>query len=215
MEKNPLSLIENPEETRVANNSRNKPLKSMSWIIKILFLITFLLSCALRVAFVRVNRESNDNHVQVVKIILSTGHLPEKKDCSECFQPKLYHFTVAKIIQGFGWMNINLNRRTLVAEFINLLAGIMTLVVVFDLIKRLPVRNEWLKFLAFALVALNPQLIGINSQATNDTFLILFSTLALYCTLHDSICLPGDCVKNERVGDRHRHIPDSSDSSLE
>jgi hypothetical protein len=31
-------------------------------------------------------------------------------------------------------------------------------------------------------VALNPDLIGINSQATNDTFAILFSTLAIYCT---------------------------------
>jgi len=48
-------------------------------------------------------------------------------------------------------------------------------------IARLPVTNKWLKLLAFGLVALNPALIAINSQATNDTFAILFSTLAIYC----------------------------------
>jgi hypothetical protein len=181
---NSLTHQENQEQPEAAKNTNNVSLKSMSRTIKILFLATFLLSCALRAAFVRINRESNDNHVQVVKIMLSKGSLPEKKDCSECFQPKLYHFTIAKIIQGLGWTNLinDNNDRIVVAELLNLLAGILTLLVVFDLIRRLPDRNEWLKFLGFALVALNPQLIGINSQATNDTFLILFSTLALYCT---------------------------------
>ncbi len=45
---------------------------------------------------------------------------------------------------------------------------------------KIPSQNDTLKILAFGLVALNPKLIGINSQATNDSFVILFSTAALY-----------------------------------
>jgi len=36
------------------------------------------------------------------------------------------------------------------------------------------------RFLSFSLLALNPALIGINAQATNDSFTILFGTMALY-----------------------------------
>jgi hypothetical protein len=35
------------------------------------------------------------------------------------------------------------------------------------------------RLLAFALVSLNPTLIGLNAQATNDSFVILFGTLAI------------------------------------
>jgi hypothetical protein len=38
--------------------------------------------------------------------------------------------------------------------------------------------------LSFSLLALNPGLIGINAQATNDSFVILFATLALYSGYH-------------------------------
>jgi hypothetical protein len=40
--------------------------------------------------------------------------------------------------------------------------------------------NRYSKLLVFALVALNPDFIGINSQATNDTFVILFGTMSVY-----------------------------------
>ena len=70
----------------------------------------------------------------------------------------------------------------MVAEFINFLAGVITLVIVWKFIIEFPVNNDILKVVSFALVALNPKLIGISSQATNDAFAILFSTLALYFT---------------------------------
>ena len=141
-----------------------------------------LLSIALRVGLVWYNRQSNDNHMQVVQLMLASARLPQLKDCWECFQPKLFHFTVTKVVQVLGLTGLPINGLSLVAEIINLLAGLVTLAVAWVFIARLPVKNKWLKLLAFGLVALNPALIGINSQATNDTFAILFSTLAIYCT---------------------------------
>ncbi|MGD0750462.1 MAG: glycosyltransferase family 39 protein [Anaerolineales bacterium] len=120
--------------------------------------------------------------MQVVQLMLASSRLPQKQDCWECFQPKLFHFTVTKVVQVLGLSSLSINGLSLVAEIINLLAGLVTLAVAWVFIVRLPVKNKWLKLLAFGLVALNPVLIGINSQATNDTFAILFSTLAIYCT---------------------------------
>jgi hypothetical protein len=40
--------------------------------------------------------------------------------------------------------------------------------------------SERTRFWSFALLAINPQFIGVNSQAANDLFIIVFFTLSLY-----------------------------------
>jgi hypothetical protein len=144
--------------------------------------VVFLLSVLLRLGLTLVNRQANDDHMEVVSIILVTHRLPTMQDCGECVQPKLFHFTVAKIIEGLGLANAPHVTHILVAQLINFLAGVIGLIIIWLLIKNLPFKSEKLKLLAFSLAALNPALIGINAQATNDTFAILFSTLAFYCT---------------------------------
>ena len=148
----------------------------------LLLLILFLLSCALRLSLVSVNREANDDHMEVIDRILATHALPQKNDCWECFQPKLFHATVALTLQALGLAGANHDIQTLVAEWLNFLAGVLTLGILGVFIRGLPIQEGRIKPVAFALVALNPQLIGISSQATNDAFAILFSTLALYGT---------------------------------
>lgn len=151
-------------------------------LFNILLIAVALLSLSLRVGLVWVNRQSNDNHMQVVQLMLASARLPTLKDCWECFQPKLFHFTVTTVVQILGLTRLPIDGLSLAAEIINLLAGLVTIAVAWAFIARLPVKNKWLQLLAFGLLALNPALIGINSQATNDTFAILFSTLAIYCT---------------------------------
>jgi hypothetical protein len=148
----------------------------------LLLLALFLLSCTLRLSLVFVNREANDDHMQVVGLILTTHTLPQKSDCWECFQPKLFHATTAVVLQGMGLKGASQDTQTLVAELLNFIAGALTLGIAGMFIRGLPVRVERIKPYAFALAALNPQLIGISSQATNDAFAILFSTLAVYAT---------------------------------
>ena len=60
-----------------------------------LVLVVFIVGTALRVSLALVNREANDDHMTVVRMIRTTGQLPTKADCWECFQPKLFHRTAA------------------------------------------------------------------------------------------------------------------------
>ncbi len=148
----------------------------------LLFLSLILLSLVLRLALVLVNRQANDDHMEVINRILVSGTLPQKNDCWECFQPKLFHSTVALTIQGLGLAHAGEDTKILVAQWINFLAGAVSLGVMARFIRGLPVKMDRIKPLSFALLALNPQLIRISSQATNDAFAILFSTLAIYLT---------------------------------
>jgi 4-amino-4-deoxy-L-arabinose transferase-like glycosyltransferase len=144
------------------------------------FIVLFVLSLTLRLGLAVVNREANDNHMEVVRMIMETRRLPIMFECRECFHPKLFYGTAAALLQSFGIAD-----PTAQIVFVQLLivaAGMMTLAIIYKFIKAYPSENELLKLAAFALVALNPKLIAINSQASNDTFAILFSTLALYFT---------------------------------
>jgi hypothetical protein len=147
-----------------------------------LILLIFLLSAGLRLGLVLFNRESNDNHFEVIQLILKTNRLPEKADCWECYQPKLFHYASAAFLRLTGLEKTNPGSMILAVELLNYTAGLITLLVIGLFLYRLPGENGFLRVIIFGIVALNPGLIGINSQATNDTFAILFSTLALYFT---------------------------------
>ena len=139
----------------------------------------FILAIALRVLLALVNREANDNHLQVISMIADSGVNPGRDDCWECFQPKFYHAVCALMIRMLG-LGPGVPR-ILLAQFVNVAAGIATLVFLRRFIARLAV-PPLPAFWAFALIALNPGLVGIDGQATNDSFVILFSTAALYFT---------------------------------
>jgi hypothetical protein len=53
------------------------------------------LGLGLRLALALINRQANDNHLEVATRILATGKLPIKGECFECYQPKLYHLLLA------------------------------------------------------------------------------------------------------------------------
>lgn len=150
---------------------------------RIWLLVIFLASVVLNFGMVLINRESNDNHTKVIILTMQNGELPTKDDCSECFSPKFYHWVAAKAMQLAGISPLNHNFHVnFGAELLNFAAGTLMLLFVALFITRLPESSEILKLIAFGMVALNPKLIGINSQATNDTFGIVLSTLALYFT---------------------------------
>jgi hypothetical protein len=165
------------------NHYVNTHMVKTSQTYKTLILLIFILSTSLRLGLVRYNRWSNDDHAPVIRIILKTGNLPEKPDCWECYQPKFFHYSAAKILK-LPWLGPALRKLGIAKAvgWINFFAGLLTLCVIAVFITNLPVKSEVYKLLSFGLIALNPKLIGINSQATNDTFAILFSTLALFCT---------------------------------
>jgi hypothetical protein len=151
--------------------------RTFMYLYSFIFGVGFLL----RLSLITFNREANDSHEAVAKIIIQTGRLPQKDECWECFQPKLYHSIFALALKALGLSNNPAYQQNVVGQFINFIAGILTLTITFIFIKGLGKFEEKIKLIAFALIALNPNLIGINSQATNDSLVILFSTAAIYC----------------------------------
>jgi hypothetical protein len=145
-----------------------------------IWMAIFAVALALRFGLALVNREANDDHLEAVRLILKTGQLPVMGACRECFHPKLYYITAAALLQGFDLQEVE--AQTILLQILNLYAGALTLAVVYRFIKNDPSEHEPVKLLAFALIALNPKLIAIHSQVSNDTFVILFSTLTLFWT---------------------------------
>lgn len=160
------------------------------------FRLAMVLMCLagtlLRLDLAWVNREANDDHLAVAKVMAYQDRIPDKEELSEAFQPKLYHGTVAAILRLLPppppvrtrWFH---HRRvvrprlieTRVAQLVSCAAGILTMLVFLRFLQVTDVSGK-ARLLAMAFVAFNPRLVGINGQATNDSFVILFGSLALY-----------------------------------
>jgi hypothetical protein len=134
------------------------------------------LGVLLRLYLALVNMEANDDHLTVIRIIARQHHLPGVRDAWEGFQPKLYHVVVAILWDLSPWQAPTVLVR--IAQLVACAAGIATLLVVYRAMKRWDIAPV-VRVLTFALVAFNPTLIGLNAQATNDSFVILFGTMAL------------------------------------
>lgn len=130
----------------------------------------------LRVYLAAVNAEANDDHLAVIRIMSEEHRIPRLHDAWEGFQPKLYHLTVAMLWSLSPWESATLQVR--LAQGVSCAAGIATLFVA-----RAGLAQHQMspsnRLLAFVLIALNPTLIGLNAQATNDSFVILFATISL------------------------------------
>ena len=139
--------------------------------------IVLSLGILLRVYLAVVNGEANDDHLTVIRIIADEHRLPRLREAWEGFQPKLYHGSVALLWTLSPWQASGVRVR--IAQLVSCAAGIATLFVVRRALKMRRRLSNSVRLLALALVALNPTLIGLSAQATNDAFVILFGTLAL------------------------------------
>ena len=145
-------------------------------MISVLDRAVFAIGSLLRLYLSLVNAEANDDHLSVIRIIADQHRLPKLLDAWEGFQPKLYHVTVAILWNLSPFQSWTVRIR--IAQLVACAAGIATLLVVRRALDRQRVSPP-VRVLVFALVALNPTLIGLNAQATNDSFVILFAVFAL------------------------------------
>ena len=150
----------------------------MNKIQKISIILIFCLSILLRVGLALVNREANDDHMKVISLIQKQNVLPVMGKCHECFHPKFFYVLNSTLLNSFKIQSPAY--QVIFVQLMNVLAGILTLLLVWKLIQEYPAINFWIKIISFALIALNPKLIAINSQSSNDSFAILFGSLALF-----------------------------------
>ncbi len=146
---------------------------------KILIIVVFLVAITLRIFLSIVNCRANDDHLSVIEIIKNEKRLPTKYDGGESYQPKLYHLTAATI-----WVILpfeDKRAQIVLAQLLNSIAGLITIFIVWLFLNNTDLANK-VKLICLSIVALNPKLIGINAQVTNDSFVIMFSTAAIYYT---------------------------------
>src|SRR5439155_1583563 len=88
----------------------------------------FALGVMLRVYLALVNREANDDHLSVIRIIAFQHHLPRLREAWEGFQPKLYHVTTAILWNISPWQSPS--ARVVIAQLVACAAGIATLFII-------------------------------------------------------------------------------------
>jgi hypothetical protein len=137
-----------------------------------------VLGIAARVGLALVNEEANDRHLPVIRTIAFEHRFPALGEKWEAFQPKLYHLTVALVWRAMGSGS---SRWALVraAQLVSCAAGVLTLLVVVRFLRERAVSDR-ARVAVTALAAFNPGLVGMSAQATNDAFVILFGSLAVF-----------------------------------
>jgi hypothetical protein len=138
--------------------------------------VVLTIGVLLRLYLTVVNAEANDDHLTIIGIIADEHRLPRLHDAWEGFQPKLYHVLVATLWKLSPLQSATVRIR--LAQLVACAAGVATLFVVRRALERRTISAQ-VRVIALALVALNPTLIGLNAQATNDSLVIFFATVAL------------------------------------
>jgi len=152
-------------------------LKGISSSTFALFFI-WLLSSSLMMTLAFVNNGgANDDHIEVAELIFNQKKNPAPQDCWQCYHPKLYHSTVAKLSRLLKVKPRE--NRIILAQMLNAIAGVLTLLICLIFILEQPFSKN-IQLLSFSVLAFNPRFIAINGQASNDAFIIFFGTVILY-----------------------------------
>ena len=124
-----------------------------------------------------INPEANDNHLEVADLIRKGGwQQPVSSACMECSHAKLYHYALAYAVEVTG----SGNSGALLGNLLNFVAGTALLALFFFVFSRNVRYSPLVRVLGLAFLSFNAALVGIFSQATNDGFCILFSSLAIF-----------------------------------
>jgi hypothetical protein len=156
----------------------NAPGRAGRHVRKALLASVVVLGVVSRLGLALVNEEANDRHLPVIRIIAFEHRFPAWDEKWEAFQPKLYHLTAALVWRAMGSGS---SRSALVraAQLVSCAAGVLTLLVVVRFLRERAVSDR-ARIAVIALAALNPGLVGMSAQATNDAFVILFGSLTVY-----------------------------------
>ncbi len=165
---------------QVAQRFRRAPKADMRWLLRderFWLVVIFVASTVARGWLSIVNTEANDNHLEVADLIRKGGwRQPASSACMECSHAKLYHYALAYAVEVTGRGNSG----ALLGNLLNFVAGTALLALFFFVFSCNVRYSPLVRVLGLAFLSFNAALVGIFSQATNDGFCILFSSLAIF-----------------------------------
>ena len=150
----------------------------------ILVWIFIILGVGLRFLLFWYNLPSNsfDNHFEPIALIVKLGIIPAKDACFQCYQPPVFYFIsamVAKLALSIGFDNPQILK---ILQFVGALYGMLGLVVVYLILKKLPLSN-FSRLLALGTVCFLPRHIYMSAMHSNDTLSYLAVALCVYLVL--------------------------------
>ena len=145
--------------------------------VKLQWLVLILICMTPRVIGLALNTEANDDHIEVVERWIATDSYPSADHCWECFQPPIYY----SIVYGAAALVGAEDRPELinVAHSLNGLLSLLILSLLYRQIVGFSLSDDW-KILLFLFFGLNPKLVAINIQATNDTLVITLGMVSYH-----------------------------------
>jgi 4-amino-4-deoxy-L-arabinose transferase-like glycosyltransferase len=157
---------------------------SMRLHYKAATVLFFLCGTALRLLLCWVNPPYNafDDHFQPIFLIMNTGAIPAKDACWQCYHPPVFYWLsamVGKIAMKMGAESAQVLK---ILQFIPCLYGILTLWVIYLILKRLPL-SKFSKLIAFGTICFLPRHIYMSAMNSNDTISYLFVSLTVLLLL--------------------------------
>ncbi len=133
--------------------------------------IAFFVCLVPRIILTAINKTANDDHIAPILLWNEKEVYPSIKDCWECFQPPFY-YGVVKLVSRVVNVNTEDDIRT-VFQWLNFSIGFFCLFLIFLFQFSSSLPFKWKLSLAL-FWGLNPKLIAISIQATNDIPIIVF-----------------------------------------
>ena len=142
-------------------------------------LVLLIMGLALRLlVFFFLAPQNTDNHFQIIQAIANTHRVPHAGEFNQAYHPPLYHLLAAPLAR-FGIKAV---------QGLSLIFSLVTLVVMYCLVRRLPWLDERFKPWCLALPALHPEFVIYTLLISNDTLAILLGALifaaAARCLAH-------------------------------
>ncbi len=115
-------------------------------------------------------------------MIMQTGTLPDKNTCFQCYHPPVFYWISAMVGNIAVSLGVSLYHQLKLFQFISCLYGILTVGVIYLILRKLPL-SDFSRWIAFSTVCFLPRHIYMSAMHSNDTISYLFVALSLYVLL--------------------------------
>jgi hypothetical protein len=173
----------------------NEPSKERIWFWGIL-----LVALLLRMAFVLGTPawQSPDEypHYWIAEQIALRGDYPRPVPlfpAYESFQPPLYYGMLAGVV-GLSHGELTFTevpapppRVLIIARIPSVIFGVLTLLVAYAFLRRIPELDSFVRLSTVGFLALLPSFVGVTSTVTNDSLVVLLSSISLLYALREPV----------------------------
>ena len=145
---------------------------------------SLILGIALRLALCAVNPPTNafDDHYKPIKLILTTGEIPDRDDCFECYHPPVFYLSSAWVAQAAMQADVAPERIEKLLQFLPCLYAILTLFVILGILRRLRL-SDFAVCVAFAVLCFLPRHVYMAAVHSNDTIAYLGVSVCVWLIL--------------------------------